>query len=137
MGKMGIVLAVAAVLAMGGCSAAVVEPVAESEPSEVAVSATPEPVAAPIEMKAAPTADPTTPWGEAGFESADAWYLASMDAVWTGERPSDAQLLGAAMLVCEQIAAGTERQDVTAVSGDDPDDNNQKIVTYAIITLCT
>lgn len=115
---------------------------AESAPSEVPVEtpvAAPveiAPTAAPIEMAGAPDVDPATPWGEAGFVSADAWFLASMDAVWMGERPSDEQLLGAATLACEQIAAGTNRDAVTVVTGDGAEHNNAKVVSYAIITLC-
>jgi hypothetical protein len=130
---------VVVMLALTGCSAgaedAPAERVANTAPS-VEPTATEEPVTAPIEMPAAPTVDPATPWGEAGFESADAWFLASMDAVWVGERPTDAELLGAGALACEQIASGTDRDTVVVVSGDDPEGNNIKVVDYAVSTLC-
>ena len=56
MGKMGIVLAVAAVLVLSGCSAAVVEQVAESAPSEVTATAE-----ARAESTSEATADVTAP----------------------------------------------------------------------------
>ena len=129
------------VLMLSGCSAAGVS----AEPVEVAASvkqtpvptAEPSATAAPIEMAAAPDFDPATPWGEAGFESANAWYLASMDSVWVGARPSDADLLGAGMLACDQIAAGTARDAVAVITGQDPNGNNVKVVDYAVITLCS
>lgn len=145
MGKLGVVAVL--VIALGGCAAGAASEPAENDAAEVAATAeatveptiapteTAEPVAAPIEMSAAPI-DPATPWGEAGFESSDAWFLASMDAVWVGEMPTDDQLRGAGALACEQMASGTSTADVIAVTGEGSEDNNQKVATYAAITLC-
>lgn len=142
MKKLGLIGVAVAALLLAGCSAPVVESAREapsSAPSATtAKTPTSEPTAAAIEMEANETIDATTPWGEAGFESADAWYLASMDTVWQGERPSDDQLIGAGMLACEQIAAGATRDDVVVVTGDTEEaaSNNRKVISYALFTYC-
>jgi hypothetical protein len=137
--KWGTVLAVGVVLVMSGCSAAA-EPVVESAPVEAAASAEASEVstAAPIEMESAPAPDPMTPWGEAGFSSAEAWYIASMESVWQGEMPADSQLLGAGALACQQMAGGSVPEEITVVSGDNPDAvlNNRNAVGYSMSILC-
>ena len=133
------IAAVIVVIAMSGCGASVEAGAARTAaPVETSAVPTSEATAAPIEMTDTQAPDVMTPWGEAGFESADAWFLASMDAVWQGERPSDAQLLGAAKLACEQLADGAKPDDVTVVTGDTGDaaTNNRKVVDYAVITIC-
>jgi len=130
-------------IGLTGCGAATVEAdgvgQGSSAPSE-APRAEPSsvPTAAVIEMEAAPDIDPATPWGESGFESADAWYLASMGSTWQGEQPADEQLIGAGMLACQELAQGVALDTIVVVTGDTPDAvlNNSRTVNYAQMALC-
>lgn len=140
------------VLALSGCSAAGAsapagdvkpEVVASAEPtSEPTATPTAEPVAAPIvaaPIAAAPEAtESQTEAQKNGFIDENDWYLRSIRAGWTGELPTDEQLLGAGKLACDGLAAGTRQEDVIVVQGEGEDalNNNRNLVGYALMALC-
>lgn len=100
----------------------------------VTVTATPE--AAPITAEAAPaeTAGP----GEFGNPEDDGFFIKSAAPALLGGTPSDAELIGAAKLACEQMDGGTPWDAVQVISGLGADDahNNEVIGQYASQIYC-
>lgn len=132
--------AVVAVLALSGCaSAGASADVAKSAAPEVAAAAeaTEEPAAAPITMEPAATEDQTEAQ-KAGFVDENDWYLRSIKSSWSGDLPTDDQLLGAAALACASAQDGAAADDIVVVQGegDDAFYNNRNAVNYAIMALC-
>jgi hypothetical protein len=145
---MGVALVV---LAMSGCAAGIAEgapmeatsaPVESAAPSQTpSAMPAPEspatPVAAPITME--PVApDERSEAQKAGFADDDAWFLAAIRSSWSGETPTDEQLLGAGALACESLEAGADPASIVVVQGGDDiaAHNNQTTVDYAIMALC-
>lgn len=130
--KKGSLAAVLVVLALSGCSAAsgAAEPVVSSPTS------TPKVEPAPItEVTATPSAEPEADYGE---YTQDEFYLESITYTWQGVLPSDDELIGAGLLACEQLTAGTAMPDVTVVQGDSEEAvwNNQQVRTQGMYVYC-
>lgn len=128
--KLGLV--VIAALMLTGCAAGGEEPQAVET---VTMTATPE--AAPIQAQAAP--EETAAAGTFGNPENDNFFVKSAAPALVGEAPSDADLVGAAKLACEQMDAGTPWNTVAVISGIDPESdahNNEVIGQYAAQIYC-
>lgn len=134
--------AVLVVLALSGCSAAVVESAPEPEPSMTAEPApsstpaaqpTPTAAAAPIEI--VPTEQPKAEFN--GFSSQREWYLKSLEGALSGE-VDDETLISAGLLACEQMRAGAYADDVVVVAGssEEAERDNSKIAWTANYVYC-
>jgi hypothetical protein len=136
-------IAVVAVLALTGCSAAAADEIsqpriaAESSSStpEPTETATPTPTAAPIEIT--PTAAPGRPEFN-GFSSQREWFLRSLDGALSGMASSDDALISAGMMACDQLRSGSHYDDIRVVSGsgEDADMDNQNIVWAGVSVYC-
>lgn len=135
-----VIVGVAAVALLAGCSAVNAEAASQTVPTaSVAPSATSSstPSAAPIVMSDAPDA-PKTAAQKAGFKDANDWYLRSIKSAWSGDMPSDHQLLDAASLACGALVKGTPRNQIHVVTGegDAVVNNNRNVIQYSIMAIC-
>lgn len=138
-------MALVAAMMLTGCSAG---PVVSPPQATTAEQESPEPPApAPDEtVEPAPIAlDPTVEQDgdlseaqQHGFADANDWFLRSIKSSWPDNTPSDATLLGAGELACQERAAGVPDAEVVAVEGASEEALrlNAYVVTYAVMALC-
>lgn len=124
-------LVVIAALLLTGCASG--EP--EAVPT-VTVTATPEAAvtAKSIEVSAA------TPEAEPSEEvDAEAYYLRFIKPTWRTELPTDAELLSAANLACEQMTTGAQPYELDIITGGTPENNawhSSQVGTAASSIIC-
>lgn len=132
-------VAVLAVLALSGCSAAVSEDAAQSD-DVAAVEATPSSTPAPIVVTPEP-AESTDP-GSGKIEDGDAVFLNYARPLTFGlDSVTDALLIAAGEFACDQMDAGLDRADIVAIEGQTgseptPGTNNAMVINVAAETLC-
>jgi len=143
--KKKLIAVTAAVLVLAGCSAAPVDETTDSArtvPSSSAPAETSEPTAAPLAEQPEPEASgefsPDHNAQSLGFKDADDMFLRSVQSSWSGDIPSDAELLAAGAYACEQIATGVVRDTIIAVQGDSETAmrHNQVVVSSAGYAWC-
>lgn len=120
-------------LALAGCSATVTdaaEKVASSSAPVESVSPTSSPVAI-----GDPTADADPTANFNGFGSQREWFLRTLDDALSGEPSADDDLIGAGMLACDQLRAGTPADEVRVVEGG-TDQDNLNIRQAAVQVYC-
>lgn len=123
-----------AVLALTACGAPAetssIQPLVGSAP---AVTITAAPI--PAQAEAVVTTSAANDYGK---YTQDEFFIASVAPAWRGTRPTDAQFISAAKLVCEQLGTGSELASIRGVegSGEDADWNNDRIVQSAIRVYC-
>lgn len=126
--KLGLV--VVAALLLTGCSSS------ESEAAPaVTVTATPD----AVEAKAIEVSAATPEAAPAEDVDGDAFYLRAVKQTWRTEVPADADLLSAAALACEQMAAGVQPYELDIITGGTPENNawhSSQVGTAASSILC-
>lgn len=126
--KLGLV--VVAALLLTGCASG--EP--ESAPT-VTVTATPD----AVEAKAIEVSDATPEAAPSEAVDENAFYLRAVKQTWRTELPTDADLLSAAALACEQMATGVQPYELDIITGGTPENNawhSSQVGTAASSILC-
>ena len=136
-----LIAATAAIVLLAGCSSPSAEakdaPEPSATPSASASAASESAPPAPIVMSDAPEA-PTSAAQQAGFKDENDMYMRGIKSAWSGELPSDEQLLAAAHYVCDAVTGGVPRDQIKAVTGegDAATNNNRNLIESAVFAFC-
>lgn len=124
---LAVVAAIAGILILAGCSSTPTQTTDVKIGSEAHtgqnVSAT------------TPTPTHNPDWGK---YTQDEFFIKSMEFGWVHGRPSNETLIRDAHLACSALQAGTARENVTIITGDDDKSKaeNKTLLTYAIQVYC-